>query len=109
MSGAPGFIRRLARIERTMLGVEDHGIFTSMLYVTYGGQARQGVGGFAIKTVAGPFIQRTLEACGVESWEQLVGRTIHVLLDEKTRLAVGIEPLPTELGKPFLFSELTTP
>lgn len=96
--------REIAKIERTHLGFEDHDILTGFLHVTYGG-ASQGIGGYAIATVAGPYIQRTLQACGVRSWEKLVGRTIYVLTNENRRV-VGIEPLPTEPGKPFLFAEV---
>lgn len=96
--------RTIAKIERTHLGSEDHGILTGYLFVTYGGGS-QGVGGYAIEDVAGAYIAQTLSACGVDSWEKLKGRTIYVLTDE-TRRVVGIEPLPTEPGRPFMFSDL---
>ena len=94
----------IAKIQSTFLGFEDHGILTGFLHVTYGGSG-QGVGGYPIRARAGLYIQRTLKACGVSSWEKLVGRTIYVLTDE-TRRVVGIENLPTEPGERFLFTEL---
>lgn len=97
----------IAKIERTSLGFEDHGILTAYLHVSYG-TARQGVGGYDLRPDALPaavWIARVLEACGVREWEKLAGRTIYVLLDESRR-PVGIAPLPTEPGRQFLFAEM---
>lgn len=96
--------REIAKIQDTFLGFEDHGIFTGMLHVNYG-SAGQGVGGYAITQVAGQYIERTLKACGVDSWEKLRGRTIYVLTDAGRRV-MGIENLPTEPGGRFLFDEI---
>jgi hypothetical protein len=96
--------RTLAKIEKTFLGLEDHGILTGFLQVTYG-DAGQGIGGYSISHVAGDYLERTLKACGVDSWEKLRGRTIYVLTDQDRRV-VGIEPLPTEPGKPFMFADM---
>ncbi len=96
--------RTIARIERTYLGIEDHGILTGYLHVTYGGTA-QGIGGYNIRGNGGEYVAAVLGACGVEQWEKLVGRTIYVLTDEN-RTPIGIEPLPTEQGKPFMFAEV---
>lgn len=95
--------REIAKIERTSLGFEDHGILTGVLHVSYGG-AGQGIGGYAIKSVAGAYLERTLRACGVDRWEKLVGRTIYVLT-LRGRVE-GIEPLPTEPGERFVFTEV---
>ena len=90
-------IKRIAKITGTMLGVEDHGIFTAMVYVEYGGGA-QGIGGFALacpthKTeefvfngndYAAKFILGVLSAAGVPTWERLNGRTLFVLFDKRT-------------------------
>jgi hypothetical protein len=98
--------RALAKIERTFLGFEDHGILTGFVHVTYGGSA-QGVGGYDLRTgsAAAEFVTRMLKACGVFSWEQLAGRTIYVLTDETGRV-VGVENLPTERGERFLFTDI---
>lgn len=100
------YTRELAKIERTHLGPEDHGILTGMLHVTFGGSGR-GVGGYDLRigTTAVTWITRTLKACGVSSWERLVGRTIYVLTDKSYRV-VGIENLPTEPGERFLFADM---
>jgi hypothetical protein len=96
--------RTIAKIEKTFLGFEDHGILTGFLQVTYGDSA-QGVGGYSISHVAGAYLERTLKACGVDSWEKLRGRIIYVLADQDRRV-VGIEPLPTEPGKLFMFADM---
>lgn len=111
--------KEIAKIESTMLGVEDHGIFTSMLFVTYGGSG-QGIGGYGldewdkdkkrrIGTAYGlEFIKRTMKACGVSEWEKLKGRTIYVLKESDgwNAKVLGIEPLPTENGETFIFDDL---
>lgn len=75
-----------AKIERTMLGVEDHGILTCMLTLNYGGST-QGFGGFSLDRYTGErgeghregtaygmeFIRRILETVGVGRWEELPG------------------------------------
>jgi hypothetical protein len=101
---ADSYKREIAKIERTHLGFEDHGVMTGFLHVNYGG-AGQGVGGYSISTAAGPYIERTLKACGVNTWEELCGRTIYVLTNSDRRV-MGIENLPTEPGEQFLFSDV---
>lgn len=91
-----------ARITGTMLGVEDHGILSSMVSLDYGGTC-QGFGGYAfdepvfVKTSADvtsgsrgdfkgrrgcafgmEFIRRFLEVVGVDKWEDLKGRHVRV-------------------------------
>lgn len=109
----------IAKIESTMLGTEDHGIFTAYLFVTYGGSG-QGIGGYGLDeyseeekrrkgTAYGmEFVTRLMRACGVSSWEKLAGRTIYVLKDSDRLHArvLGVENLPTEPGERFLFDEL---
>lgn len=96
----------IAKIKSTFLGFEDRGIFTATLRVAYAVCGdEQEIGGYAIRTKTGTFVQRTLKACAVSNWEKLVGRTIYVLTDE-TRRVIGIENLPTGLGERFLFTEL---
>lgn len=98
------YTRAVAKIERTHLGFEDHGILTGVLHVNYGG-AGQGIGGYSIADFAGDYIKRTLKACGVNTWEELRGRTIYVLTDARRRV-VGIENLPTGQGEQFLFADV---
>jgi hypothetical protein len=81
-----------AKIDSTMLGVEDHGIMTCMIGLDYGG-SHQGFGGYSfdgpkgrksktgdrIGTAFGcEFIRRVLEVVGVETWEQLKGKHVRV-------------------------------
>lgn len=113
------FTESIAKVESTFLGVEDHGIFTAMVHVSYGGSG-QGIGGYALDTYVEStkerrgtdygmeWIRRFLNAAGVDSWEKLVGRTFIVLKDgdEWTGKVVGIKPLPTEKGKQFLFEDI---
>lgn len=70
-----------AKITGTMLGIEDHGILTAMLYLDYGGTA-QGFGGYQLDryvegqrrrvgTAAGSqFILGVLNALGVDRREK---------------------------------------
>ena len=60
--------REIARIEKTFLGIEDHGIFTAVLHVSYG-CSHQGIGTHFIKRVAGRYIPAILKVCHVDSWE----------------------------------------
>lgn len=118
----------LAKITSTMLGYESHGILTCMLMVDYGGLC-QGVGNYSFDqpvhdeggafvgrfgTAYGmEFVARVIRACGVDTWEELKGRTIFVLQDLDAENSgwgsssvVGIENLPTERGERFVFSRL---
>lgn len=113
---------RIAKIEKTFLGREDHGIFTSLLTVKYDASSGQGIGGYTLdgrpEGIGSPrvgtaygmeWIIRTIKAAGVESWEQVAGRTIIVYFDGANGPVgrpVGIGPLPTEPGTRFIFDEL---
>jgi hypothetical protein len=111
---------RIAKIERTFLGYEDHGILTAILHCSYG-TTSQGIGLYALDaydevtkgrkptTDCGRFVQGILQACGTDSWEKVKGRTIIVMFDSDDWNArpIGIRPLPTEDGKPFYFKEGT--
>lgn len=121
--------RDIAKITSTMLGYEDHGILTCYLTVDYGSGGCQGVGGYGmdmpirddddrfvkrVGTAYGmEFVCRIIKACGVETWEQVKGRTIFVLQDLPedasawgTSRVIGIENLPTERGERFIFADL---
>jgi len=117
------FQEKIAKIEKTFLGTEDHGIMTAYLDVSYGG-SNQGIGGYALDTPVhdgdGIFIERVgtaqgmemirniLKVCGVDSWERLVGRTIFVLFNDLywSSQPVGIRSLPTENGGEFIFASV---
>lgn len=116
--------KEIAKITSTALGYEDHGILSSMLFVDYGGGTCQGIGGYSLdepthdadgkflgrrgSAYGCEFIARTLKACGVDSWEKIKGRTIYVLKEDDRWGAkvLGIAPLPTEPGEPFMFADL---
>ena len=78
-----------AKIESTMLGFEDHGIFTYCLQLDYGGSG-QGFGTYMLdakdpadpKTVPHNYgirhIRQILGVVGVEKWEDLPGKYIRV-------------------------------
>lgn len=80
---------RNAQITSTMLGREDHGIMTFMIFVSFDG-CGCGVGGYAIDgydreqktrvfTAKGlEAISKILETVGVDSWEKLPGQYIRV-------------------------------
>lgn len=105
--------QRIAKIESTFLGFEDHGILTAFVRFDYGG-AGQALGPRCFGSTnegdepekwwdghaAGmDFIRRVLLACGVDQWEHLKGRT--VLVTATYTEIQRIDPLPTERGEPF--------
>ena len=116
-------VQRIAKIESTDLAFHNGSILTAYLHVSYGDGLAQGIGGYGldrydtakkdrIGTAYGcEFIRRVMQACGVERWEDLPGRTVYVLQTERqTPLgssgAIGIAPLPTEPGTEFRFDDL---
>lgn len=114
----------IAKIKSTMLGYEDHGIFTVWLTLDYGSSG-QGAGGWALDTPLkdedDKFIKRVgtaqgldfiigvMRACGVQKWEDIAGRTVIALSegDEGSwgGTVIGLKPLPTEKGKEFIFRD----
>lgn len=87
----------IAKIERTHLGYEDHGIFSITVMFNYGGSS-QGFGpiGFSEEVV-----KAIVDSAG--PWEDLVGRTVMAIRDDgHNGLVRGIAPLPTERGEGFI-------
>lgn len=80
---------RNATIRSTMLGNEDHGIFTASVSLEFGGFT-QSFGGYALDEYDGAakrrvgtaygleFIKGLLAAVGAESWEKLPGKHVRV-------------------------------
>ena len=78
-----------AQITRTMLGREDHGIFTFMIYIKCDSWAC-GVGGYALDYYDETFdkrvysaksleaVSKVLDVVGVDKWEDLKGKYIRV-------------------------------
>lgn len=115
----------IAKIERTSLGWEDHGIFTCWLSLTYGSSG-QGAGGYGLDepvhdedgrfvgrrgTAYGmEFVARVMRACGVDEWSKVTGRTVYAIKDGDSAgwggTVIGIAPLETEPGEQFLFSDI---
>ena len=122
--------REIAKVENTFLGVEDHGILTATIGFTgNNGSWGQGTPGYGLDAYNGDrakkkpapqypqdrvgtafgmeFIRRLLQAFGVNQWEDIKGRTVFVVREGgRFGTIVGIEPLPTEGGKAFMFKEL---
>lgn len=81
---------RNARITNTMLGREDHGIMTFMIYVDISESGGCGIGGWALdgydrETKTRVFSAKSMEAVskildtvGVDTWEQMRGKYIRV-------------------------------
>lgn len=90
---------RIAKIKSTFLGIEDHGCFVAGLELDYGNDSGQNTG---LHILEG--LKRTISACGVETWEQIRGRTVIALIGDN-KMVKGIKPLPTESGKQFIFTD----
>ena len=86
---------RNAKIARTTLGYEDHGILTCFLNLEWAGGG-QGFGGYALDAWRGPrdgngrrwgtaygceFIARILNVVGVDAWEKLPGKYVRMDAD----------------------------
>jgi hypothetical protein len=92
-----------AIITATTLGVEEHGIMTSFLYVDYGGVS-QGFGGYTLDAppgyagvastrqahrAFGCWVKRVLDITGAEKWEDVKGRVIRVQIKNHLSVAIG--------------------
>lgn len=72
-----------AKIIATMLGYEDHGILTCMIYLNQAGSS-QVFGGYRLDSPNGDhvscgfWIRRILNVVGVEKWEDLNGKYVRV-------------------------------
>lgn len=113
---ADGYHRIIARVESTHLGYEDHGIFSLNVGFTFGTSA-QGTGHYAVcskdsdhptDAVGIRLIRAIIDACGVDEWSKVRGRTVYALKasDDWNGMIVGIEPLPTEGGKRVIFTDV---
>ena len=78
-----------AQITGTMLGREDHGIFTFCIFVKFGG-CECGIGGYDLDSYDSSInarvyspksieaISKILDTVGVDEWEQLKGKYIRI-------------------------------
>ena len=76
---------RNAIIDSTMLGFEDHGIFTCFIHLDYG-SVSQSFGGYSIQ---GDFIEEVLKTLKLDKWESLRGEKIRVKTGHKKVHAIG--------------------
>ena len=76
---------RNAIIENTMLGFEDHGIFTCFIELDYGGIS-QSFGGYSIKD---DFIEQVLKTLRLDKWEDLKGQKIRAKTTNTKVHAIG--------------------
>lgn len=78
------------RIDSTMLGIEDHGTFTSMMQIECE-NVSQGFGGWVLNVPNGAkFIMRTLEIAEAQNWESLRGKPIRVKREAKHGRIIAI-------------------
>jgi hypothetical protein len=97
-----------ARIESTMLGIEDHGIMSFYLYLDYG-RSGQGFGGYGLDEydkikecrIGHPksiiLIRKILEVVGVDKWEDLEGKYIKVKYEHS-----GVDGICSIIGDNWL-------
>ena len=110
--------RELGKITNTMLGKEDHGIFTFVLYFDFG-DSGQGFGTYRLdkynkkkeEAEGSAFgleaIMRVLEAVGVDTWEELPGNEMWVIRDESKMIrAIEAPKYRKSAGRRFDIREL---
>jgi hypothetical protein len=69
-----------AKIDSTKLGIEDHGIMTAFLHLSFGGGVAQSFGGYNLTNSEQlkRWIKNITEVVGVEDWEELPGKYIRI-------------------------------
>ena len=80
-----------AKIESTMLGIEDHGIMTFFINLTMD-RSGQSFGGYCLKGDKSiEAVRKVLETVGVDKWEDLKGKYIRIRkIDEYSTIeAIG--------------------
>jgi len=102
MAASDDRLRELGRVERAELFVEDHGILTFYLHLTFGGSG-QGFGGVALDTwddakkrrvgTAGgcDLVLRLLDLFKVDRLERCVGRAVYALREAPYGQIMGLE------------------
>lgn len=80
----------LATIGFTRLGREDHGIFTFILDLDYGGSG-QGAGNYALNDpeIFGKAVQGIIDFFG-NSWENIKGRKVYALKEDHNGTVKGL-------------------
>jgi len=88
-----------AVITKVTLTTEDYGLLSSWITLDYSG-AGKGFGGYSLylpksidhhklRSVAGHWIFRVMEIAGVDSWDELPGKTVRVRADRDKVHAIG--------------------
>lgn len=111
---------RIAKIRKTFLGYEGHGIFTGGLDLDYGSSGQMAgmlcldyndrdLGKHIESSPGGVhrWIIGCMKACGVDQWEKVAGRTVIAICEDGWNgRVIGLKPLPAEKGAVFMFSEV---
>jgi hypothetical protein len=68
-----------AKVIKTYLGIEDHGLLTAYIHVEWGSSFNQGFGGYNLgcpdgRNYGALFVRGVLDALKLDSWEQLKGQ-----------------------------------
>ncbi len=112
--------KELAKINKTFLGIEDHGILTGFLDVKYAGGTYQGIGSYTLDdydpdlkervghAAAGKWLLGVLRVAGVDSWEKLPGRHLWAIRESYKVGAkvIGIQQVKTEGDNIFMFDSM---
>lgn len=86
---------QVATIESTMLGFEDHGMFTGMLRFK-GESWGQGAPAYILNESCGSYVRTVLETLGLNEWEELKGTRCLVLRERRYDAIMGIAHLTAE-------------
>ena len=110
--------KELGVITDTMLGIEDHGLFTFSIGFDFG-TSSQGFGNVSLDTYdknsdkrvgtaeGCEAIMRLLEAVGVRKWEDLVAKEMWVYREHLRGQIIGIEsPAYRKAGRPLFLRDL---
>lgn len=123
--------KELAKVQDIFFGWEDHGHLTCGAHMKLGSGGNITIGNYGLDealwdTPTGErsedasassigrrgteygmeFMVRFMQAFGVREWADIKSKTVYVLMESYTGPVVGIEPLPTENGRRFLFGEV---
>jgi hypothetical protein len=91
-------------IGATMLGYQDHGIFTLDLTLRNGPLARR-VGGYVLGDKTGmAWVREFMSVVGVRKWEDMEGNLVIALNDEHDQ-CVGLAHISDTKVEPFIFEE----
>lgn len=97
-----------ARIARTDLGYEDHGIFTVTMTLEWGSSA-QGMPGYQFgrgdePDLVGAFLRRVLAVVKAERWEDVAGRSVYALRADG--MVRGLASVDDDAQRVFIAADL---